>query len=214
MPYRDDLAALRAREEALAREVSAKKDELDEIRKTIDGLKPRFRLRVASPCPADWNAMQGDDRMRFCGQCEKNVYNISAMTHAEAEALIREKEGKLCVRFYQRTDGTVLTADCPVGKRRKRNRRILVAAGAAGLSLTAAGFLGFQRMGAIEMPHPRCALEPAEMLGKPTMGTPPPVKVGAIRMGDISEEPLPSPRATEKAPALGRGLLLPHHRKP
>src|SRR6516162_8887116 len=82
MPYRDDLAALRSREDALARELAGTQQELDEIRRTIDGLRPRFRLRVASPCPADWNAMQGDDRVRFCGQCEKNVYNLSAMTHA------------------------------------------------------------------------------------------------------------------------------------
>ncbi len=107
MPYRDDLAALRSREEALARELAGNQQELDEIRKTIDGLRPRFRLRVASPCPADWNAMQGDDRVRFCGQCVKNVYNLSAMTHAEAEDLIREKEGKLCVRSaYGRNAGT------------------------------------------------------------------------------------------------------------
>jgi hypothetical protein len=211
MPYRDDLAALRAREEALAREVTAKQDELHEIRKTIDGLKPRFRLRVASPCPADWNAMQGDDRMRFCGQCEKNVYNISAMTHAEAEELIREKEGKLCVRFFQRSDGTVLTADCPVGRRRKRNRRILMAAGATGLTLSAVGLFGFTRMGKPVVGSPL----PEASMGKPM----PEPKMGAIDpqprplMGDIAE-PLPSPRAAEKAPALGRGLVLPHHRKP
>jgi hypothetical protein len=153
MPYRDDLAALRSREEALARELAGRQQELDEIRKTIDGLRPRFRLRVASPCPADWNAMQGDDRVRFCGQCEKNVYNISAMTHAEAEDLIREKEGKLCVRFYQRTDGTVLTADCPVGRRRRRKRHIVMLAGTAGLALVAAaGFVSFARMGKPEYP--------------------------------------------------------------
>ena len=216
MPYRDDLAALRAREEALAREVATKKDELDEIRKTIDGLKPRFRLRVASPCPADWNAMQGDDRMRFCGQCEKNVYNISAMTHAEAEDLIREKEGKLCVRFFQRTDGTVLTADCPVGRRRKRNRRILMAAGGAGLALSAAGFLGFTRMG---RPHYTVGalVEPPAVMGDPApemMGKPMPTPLREFKGEVAGGDPLPSPRATEKAPAPGRGLVLPHHRKP
>ncbi|MBC7804981.1 MAG: hypothetical protein H7145_02405, partial [Akkermansiaceae bacterium] len=29
--------------------------------------------------------------------------------------LIREKEGNLCIRYYQRVDGTVMTQDCPVG---------------------------------------------------------------------------------------------------
>lgn len=73
------------------------------------------RTRVATPCRADWNAMVGDDRSRFCGGCRKNVYNLSAMTATEAANLIREKEGKLCVRYYERTDGTVLTQDCPIG---------------------------------------------------------------------------------------------------
>ena len=29
--------------------------------------------------------------------------------------IIKKKEGKLCVKFYQRSDGTMLTSDCPVG---------------------------------------------------------------------------------------------------
>jgi hypothetical protein len=61
--------------------------------------------------------MQGDDKARFCLTCHKNVYNLSGMSRNEAEALIQEKEGKLCVTFYQRDDGTLLTADCPVALR-------------------------------------------------------------------------------------------------
>ena len=26
-------------------------------------------IQIASPCTADWNAMTGDDRARFCGEC-------------------------------------------------------------------------------------------------------------------------------------------------
>jgi hypothetical protein len=77
-------------------------------------------IRIASPCAADWDDMRGDERVRFCGRCEKNVYNLSSMTRADAEALVNEKEGRLCVRFYQRGDGTMLTADCPVGVQRLR----------------------------------------------------------------------------------------------
>ena len=46
-----------------------------------------------------------------------NVYNLSDMTEEEALKLVEEREGRLCVRFYQREDGTVLTSDCPVGSR-------------------------------------------------------------------------------------------------
>ena len=76
---------------------------------------PLNNIKIASPCSADWNAMSGDDKKRFCGECKLNVYNLSGMTKDEAENLIIEKEGRLCVRFYRRSDGTVLTEDCPVG---------------------------------------------------------------------------------------------------
>ena len=79
-------------------------------------------IRIAQPCSADWDDMSGDDRVRFCGKCEKNVYNLSAMSREEGEALVRDKEGRLCVRLYQRADGTVITNDCPVGVRRARLR--------------------------------------------------------------------------------------------
>jgi hypothetical protein len=77
-------------------------------------------LRIATPCRADWDEMSGDDRVRFCGRCEKNVYNVSALSRAEAEALVREREGRVCLRLYRRSDGTVITSDCPVGVRRQR----------------------------------------------------------------------------------------------
>jgi hypothetical protein len=80
------------------------------------------QVKIASPCHARWEDMAGDDRSRFCGQCSKNVFNFSAMTRAEVETLIREKEGRLCGRFFQRADGRMLTADCPVGVQRRRSR--------------------------------------------------------------------------------------------
>ncbi len=104
-------------------------------------------LRIASPCEADWNAMTGDDRTRFCGDCSKHVYNIAAMTAQEATDLIIASEGKLCVQIYRRSDGTVLTADCPVGLGRispgRRVRRML----AAGLILPALVVAGLSARG-------------------------------------------------------------------
>ncbi|HJQ35263.1 MAG TPA: carboxypeptidase-like regulatory domain-containing protein [Pyrinomonadaceae bacterium] len=88
------------------------------------------RLRVASPCPASWEAMEGDERVRFCRQCELHVYNLSAMTRAEAESLVARTEGRLCARLYRRADGTVLTSDCPRGLAAAR-RRVARSAGAA-----------------------------------------------------------------------------------
>jgi hypothetical protein len=77
-------------------------------------------VRIAEPCTANWDTMPGDERARYCAQCRLNVYNLSGMSRDEAEALVREKEGRLCVRFYRRRDGTILTDNCPVGLRRAR----------------------------------------------------------------------------------------------
>jgi hypothetical protein len=71
--------------------------------------------------------MSGDERARFCQKCQLHVYNLSAMTREQAEELITEKEGKLCVKFFSRSDGTILTTDCPLGvKLVERIRRGLI----------------------------------------------------------------------------------------
>lgn len=74
-------------------------------------------IKIATPCPADWNKMAGDDKVRFCSLCNLNVYNLSAMSKTEALQVLQNHEGRLCARIYQRADGTVLTQDCPMGVR-------------------------------------------------------------------------------------------------
>jgi len=123
-------------------------------------------VRVASPCSATWEDMIGDDRVRFCQLCTKNVYNLSALSREAAEALLRagqEREGArgegICVRLYRRADGTVLTADCPDGARRKKRRLTLF--GAVGGGLMAAGAAAADLLGggaamgsAVPLPSP------------------------------------------------------------
>jgi Carboxypeptidase regulatory-like domain len=87
-------------------------------------------LRIASPCSANWDAMVGDGRVRYCSQCKLNVYNFSEMTSAEIRQLIAERTGRLCGRFYQRSDGTMLTKNCPVGSRAAMLRTSRAAAAA------------------------------------------------------------------------------------
>jgi hypothetical protein len=79
-------------------------------------------VRVAAPCNADWDQMIGNERVRFCSQCSLNVFNLSSMNRADAESLIARTEGRLCVRFYRRFDGSIITKDCPIGLRAIRRR--------------------------------------------------------------------------------------------
>lgn len=138
MSYRDDLDALSARYTALDGQVAEKTKERDQVASLLEDAKARAKLpvlpniKVATPCRADWNQMVGDDRVRHCGSCDKDVFNLSAMTRDEAEALIVAKAGDLCARYYQRHDGTIILKDCSVGVAQKRKRRV-IAAGAAGL---------------------------------------------------------------------------------
>jgi hypothetical protein len=104
---------------------------------------PLRNVKVASPCPADWDRMIGDERVRFCGQCELNVYNLSAMSTIEAESLIARTEGRLCVRYYRRKDGSIITQDCPVGLRALKQRAARVKRAVASLVLGFFAGLGF-----------------------------------------------------------------------
>ena len=116
---------------------------------------PHLRsVRIAAPCHESWNAMPGSERVRSCERCQHKVYNLSEMTTAEAEALIRSAEGRLCVRFYRRADGTILTKDCTVGATARRNKRVAQATAGIAAAVGSAA--------ALFRPHP-------------TLGTPLPV---------------------------------------
>jgi len=96
------------------------------------------RISVAKPCSASWDEMTGDERSRLCAGCERQVYNISALTPMETRDLIASHEGKrLCIRLFKRTDGTVITSDCPKGLAayRRRVTRFATAAFASILGL-------------------------------------------------------------------------------
>jgi hypothetical protein len=149
---RAEIARERARLEDSLRRAPTLDAELDRVRRELHARAPRQLpvledIRIASPCHARWDEMSGDEQARFCGGCKKNVYNLSAMTREAAEALVRAREGDLCVRFYRRADGTVLTADCSVGVRRRRVH-LVAAAGAVAALAAGAVAAAFAQQGA------------------------------------------------------------------
>lgn len=97
------------------------------------------QVTVKTPCRESWDAMTGDDRVRFCARCSKNVYDLTAMTQDEAEAFlaVHLDDENPCIRLYRRPDGRVLTSECVQGARNRHARK--VAAGVtAGLCAIAA----------------------------------------------------------------------------
>ena len=134
-------------------------------------------ISIASPCSADWNQMQGDECRRFCAQCKLHVHNLSAMSRRDANELLqRSRQGRVCVRFFRRADGTVLTRDCPVGLRRKL-RRAWARAAAMWLAL----------WGSVAA----CTRQAANAVAPPAQ---PREWKGEAVMGDMVAPPKPEPR--------------------
>jgi hypothetical protein len=132
-------------------------------------------MQVASPCPASWDDMVGGDQVRFCGSCEKNVYDLSAMSRDDAEGLLRQMSEEACVRFYRRADGTVMTADCPVGVSRKRRRRAVFGVFGGAAMLAGAAAVGGHAATESPMVAEMGAPVPVEPLVPTTPVTVPPV---------------------------------------
>ncbi len=95
--------------------------------------------------------MTGDERVRHCGACDKNVYNFKEMTRTEIEVLLLKTEGRVCARLFQRADGTVLTRDCPVALAKVRRKLVAGLMMAAAMVLTLLG-LGSLRRGSQGVP--------------------------------------------------------------
>ena len=215
MAYRDDLAALSARHDALADEVTQKTRELEASRHLLEQARARAKLpvldnlRVATPCTADWNKMSGDDRTRHCGDCKKTVYNFSGMTREEVEALVIEKNGDLCAHYYQRHDGTIVFRDCALDIKRRRSSR-WIAAGAATLLASGAAAIGIRALyqdlerlappPTQEHPHMLGAL-PRSILVQPISQPPGPP-------GEIKDTFAPTPPTSPAPPQMKMGKLV------
>lgn len=58
-------------------------------------------VEVKNPCTEDWEKMHGNDRVRFCDHCAKDVKNLSAVTRKEAMRMVRASGGSLCIRYKE-----------------------------------------------------------------------------------------------------------------
>jgi hypothetical protein len=136
-------------------------------------------IEVSQPCPASWDAMRGDEQVRYCEGCTKYVHNLSAMTREQATALVARcgDAGATCVRFSRSAGGMVETLDYR-GSTGPRGRgwRFWTALGAClAAGVTAVNAVVFRS--AIPLPPP---------FGRPQ----PTLVMGAMRM-----PPAPTPAA-------------------
>jgi hypothetical protein len=151
-------------------------------------------VEIPIPCDVPWSSMPGDEQVRHCGQCKQNVYNVAALTRAEALRLLG---ARACLRIYRRPDNTILTSDCRERLRAARKKGVLVFAGVLLIVLWAQicaqfiGLMGLKRLwgGSELMGAPVPIAVPGQMALPPPMIEPPPVPVMPPTMG----EPAPAP---------------------
>lgn len=81
-------------------------------------------LQIVSPCAVAWDEMVGDDKIRYCGYCEKDVFNLTMMTRPEIETLLASQMSgrKICGQMRRRPDGKLVTADCVTVKEQLAGR--------------------------------------------------------------------------------------------
>ena len=88
---------------------------------------------VGSPCSESWNEMQGNEQIRFCSHCVKDVHNLSEMTRKQARKIVAASNGSICVRYVRRPDGRIQTIKNTL---HQITRQTGIAAGVLGASLS------------------------------------------------------------------------------
>jgi len=167
-------------------------------RVTLESLTFTFR------CQESWTDMDGGGAVRHCGSCDKDVFDLSALPRAEAEALLRDTEGRICVRLFRTPDGRVVTADdAPLSRpvatcgsfsslRLKPRRRALwrrLSSGAAAAAVVLQPGACEETVGDVSEP----VIQPLMgqmMMGEPMMIEEPSEPAHAPMMGRIAFEPI------------------------
>jgi hypothetical protein len=152
---------------------------------------PLSQIRVAGPCSQPWQEMTGDDRARFCTHCDRHVHNLSAMTQDEAQRLICESAGRLCIAYVPNADGSPQTLGYQVPPKRRRFGWMFAAV-VGGIGAVAAAIA-----------QHAVADRPAPPVAGMMLGTPPAVAGEMMIMGDIgppATRPTVSPDVALDAP--------------
>ena len=70
------------------------------------------QIQIKTPCPMNWDEMDGDKSKRFCGHCQKHVHNFAEMEATEVDQLVSSDQS-VCAMIRRRTDGSIVTKTTP-----------------------------------------------------------------------------------------------------
>lgn len=91
----------------------------------------RKQLEIEEPCPMAWDGMDGTDQRRHCAECRRDVHDLSAMTAADAAALMNDGVHR-CIRYAVDAEGRVLHRP-PPKRSSPWGRRLAVVVAGVGL---------------------------------------------------------------------------------
>ncbi len=115
---------------------------LDEVRMSLEQITPPRavlqQLRLVRGCEVSWESMVGDARVRHCGACDREVFDLTAMDPDEVEAFVLSRRANLpCLRMHVRPDGRYQDGPCEPAQRRMLKRALFAA-----ITLGLTGILG------------------------------------------------------------------------
>jgi hypothetical protein len=68
---------------------------------------------LEKPCDVPWDAMRGGERFRVCAECDREVWNLSAMTAREAEIRLLNASGSPCINYRVDEAGRLISREEP-----------------------------------------------------------------------------------------------------
>ena len=83
---------------------------------TDSNLPVLSQVQVKTPCPKNWDEMEGDAQKRYCGHCQKHVHNFEEMAAVEVKKLLDTGQS-VCAKVVRLTDGTIVTKEDRVTRR-------------------------------------------------------------------------------------------------
>lgn len=60
-----------------------------------------MKIQIPKPCHENWNAMNPQQKGRFCGSCQKVVIDFTTMSNSEIVNHFKDYKGNTCGRFYE-----------------------------------------------------------------------------------------------------------------
>ena len=129
--------------------------------------RPHELLQVSEPCSAVWDSMSGDERVRFCSQCRKQVHNLSEFTPREALDLVLREGGLLCLSIERDARGVPRTRALAEPLYQISGRVSRLAAGAFSAALTLCSAAAVRAQESAPEPARQVATAPAQINPEP-----------------------------------------------